>query len=108
MMSAFAAWLAGFAKTFLSWLYNSGIDLIQGGIDGFFDFIVSVISLFPTGNAMPSLPSVPTNGVWLIFVQVLNWFLPMAFIVSAVGFVVAGMLAYIVIMPLAKWLKLVG
>lgn len=105
-MSAFAQWLIGLCQSFLVWLYNHLIDLLQVCFDSFIDFIISVVSLFPAGSSLPSLPSTPVGQVFDVFLQCLNWAFPVQFLCYMVTFTVSGMLAYVVIMPLARWLKL--
>ena len=105
-MAGFATWLMGFAKTFLVWLYNHIIDLLQGALDGFCDFMLMVISLFPTGDSLPVLPAAPSGTIWDALLTTMNWLFPVAFIVQSASLVVAAILAYIVIAPLARWLKL--
>lgn len=105
-MSAFAQWLSGFLFTFVEWIFNSFVDLLQLLSDSLADFAMSVISLFPSGSLMPSLPSAPTGGTFLLFLQALNWLAPIGFFAQLISWASAGMLLYLVIAPLARWLKL--
>ncbi|MGB4600245.1 MAG: hypothetical protein WBI04_09795 [Trichlorobacter sp.] len=105
-MSAFAQWLIGFADTFLAWLYNSAVSLLQIFSDTLVDFIISVVSLFPVGSSMPQLPAAPTGGTFVVFLQTLNWLFPVFFMVQLITWVASGMLLYLVIAPLARWFKL--
>jgi len=106
-MSAFAAWLMGFARSFLHWLYNNTIDLIQGAIDGFAAFCLIVIQLFPAAETLPSNPyTVPASSTWDTFICALNWLFPVSYLVTLMIFSTAALVAYFVIAPLARWVKL--
>ncbi|TSK07936.1 MAG: hypothetical protein FPO08_01090 [Geobacter sp.] len=108
-MSAFASWLMGFATTFLSWLYNHIIDLLQGAIDGFATFCIAVVGLFPEGTPVPvSTTAVPDQSMWVQFIHALNWVFPVSYFLECVAFVGAAMIAYFVIAPLARWVKLLN
>lgn len=108
VLTAFAQWFTSFCEVFLSWLYNHIIDLLQGMSDGLVDFIISVVSLFPAGATVPVLGSSPVGESATKFFQTLNWLFPVSFFVTCVSFVVTGMLAYVVIMPIARWAKLLN
>ncbi len=104
-MSAFAAWLMGFAKSFLSWLYNDTIDGVQSAIDGFAAAAVNLISWVPAGPSVPVFSSsLPPS--WAVFVNALNWFFPFGYFVIVFTFCCAGMLAYIFVAPVLRWFKL--
>lgn len=105
-MSVFAQWLIGFSKSFIIWLANTFIDFFQAVIDGFCGFAVSILSLFPAGSSVPTYGAAPSSSAWGEFINALNWFFPMQFFVSCIVFAVAGMVAYLVIAPLARWVKL--
>jgi hypothetical protein len=107
-VTAFTQWFTSFCKTFLSWLYNHGIDLLQHMSDGLVDFIISVVTLFPSGSTVPALGSAPVGESATQFFHTLNWLFPVSFFVSCVSFIAAGMLAYVVIMPIARWAKLLN
>jgi hypothetical protein len=101
-LSQLTSWFINFGRNFLTWVYNTFIDLFQSVSNGLADFIIALVSLFPTGSSVPSLPVTPVGSVADSFLQVLNWLCPISFVVSCVGFIAAGMLAYITIYPLAK------
>lgn len=106
-MAAFAAWLLGFSKSFLTWLYNHAIDLIQGAIDGFASFCLVVVGMFPSGPSLPSSGiASPIGPAWDMLLSALNWLFPLQFFVQCMGFASAAILAYVVIAPLARWAKL--
>lgn len=112
-MSAFAAWLAGFAKSFLRWLYNDLISLLQSLLDGFVEVATNLASLFPEGTIitacldcpMPSSSDVAT--VAGVFFKTLNWLFPIECLVTMVSFTVAGMLSYFALAPVLRWFKII-
>ncbi|MBT1074456.1 hypothetical protein [Geobacter grbiciae] len=106
MIAKFAAFLSGLFRNGLTWLYNVLIDLLQSVFNGFCDFAVSVVSLFPSGSSVPDSPHSVVGPVLDFFLTALNWLFPVSYVVTVVGFLVAGMLAYFVIAPLARWVKL--
>lgn len=102
-----AIWLEGFVKVALSWLYNNLIDLLQSILDGFFGFCLTVLNMFPAGPIVPANSlSVPSGSVWDVFLTALNWLLPIQFLSNCLVFVAAALVAYFVIAPLARWVKL--
>lgn len=105
-MGALASWLMGFVRVALTWLYNNMIDFVQGGIDGFVEFILLVVTLFPAGPDLPLYSADYDSGLLALCLSVINWLLPIGFLVQSVTFVGSAMLAYILIAPLARWAKL--
>ncbi len=105
-MSTFANWLIGFVKSALIWLYNMGIDFLQALSDGLVTFILVVVGLFPEGSPLPALSSAPASEITTVMLQTLNWLFPVSYLLTCVAWLSAGMLAYICIAPLARWLKL--
>jgi hypothetical protein len=104
-MSALAAWLMGFAKVWLTWAYNSCIDLINGGIQGLCTFIISLLTLFPKDVTDINIVAQPTNTVMSMTIQALNWLFPMSYLVTIIGFVILGMASYFGIAPILRWFK---
>lgn len=104
-MSAFASWLMGFARVFLTWVYNYGIDLINAAIKGLCTFVVSLASLFPSANSSLTVGTLSGDATSSIFITSLNWLFPIAYLVTVVGVVVAAMVAYFAIAPLLRWFK---
>lgn len=103
-MSAFAQWLIGFAQSFIIWLCNKVIDIVQLSMDTLVDFLISVVSLFPAGEAAPSVSG---GGEFMgVFLTTINWIFPMGFLVDCVAWLCAGMILYVIIAPLARWAKL--
>lgn len=105
-MAALAQWLMGLLRSFLTWLYNHLISLLQAVFDSFIDFCIYVIGMFPQGDPTPDPGSSPVGPVLDVMLDCLNWLFPVSYYVTLVAFLVSGMLAYVVIMPLARWLKL--
>lgn len=105
-MSSFVKWLIDFGHNFLTWLHNVFISLFQSMFDGFIDFVISVVSLFPPSSDVPAGPVVPVGHTLDLFLTALNWLFPVSYILTVSAFVVSGMLAYFVIAPLARWVKL--
>jgi hypothetical protein len=105
-MATFSQWLINLFRNALTWLYNTGIDLLQALFDGFIDFAVGIVTMFPASEPVPT----PTDNVYGpvldFFLTALNWLFPVAYIVSVCAFLVSGMLAYFIIAPLARWAKL--
>lgn len=104
-MSTFAQWIIGYAKTFLALLYNKIIELLQFFSDSVADFLVSIVALFPVGEAVPSY-SGSAGTLFDIFCNALNWLFPLAFMKDCVVWLSAGMMLYLVVAPLARWAKL--
>lgn len=102
------SWLVGFAAVFLVAQTNAGVKIFQKIIDSLVTFTISVVSMFPAGPSLPSIPSAPTDGVAVVFFQTLNWLFPIAYLVTCVQFITAGLLAYFVISPLARLVKLLS
>lgn len=107
-MANFASWLLNFARNFLTWLYNIGIDFLQALNDSLVTFIISVVSLFPSGSPVPDGPVKPVGDTVDIFLNCLNWLFPLQYLMIVSGFIVAGMLSYVIIAPLARWAKLLS
>lgn len=105
-MGAFATWLVGFFESVLVKMANYIIDLVQAVIDGVCAFALIVVSLFPEGPTLPAAPVLGDGSLLPVILNALNWVFPIGYIVQITVFVAAGMLAYIVIAPLARWLKL--
>ena len=108
-MSAFAQWLMGQLTALVEWLYNAAIDLLQGLIDLIPNFIMSLLSLFPDGSGMPSLPSMPESSTTLTaFLSTLNWVFPLAYVLQLFGWLSVSMLMYFALAPLFRWAKLLN
>lgn len=106
LMSGLFSMLLDWTNAALTWLYNLFIDLIQSCLDLFFAFALSIVSLFPSGAPVPSFGSTPSSAAFSAFINGLNWFFPIGYLVSVVTFFVTAMLAYFFIAPLARWFKL--
>lgn len=106
LMSSLFSLLLDWTNAAMTWLYNLFIDFFQSFLDIFFSFAVSIVSLFPAGAPLPSLGASPTTVAFSSFINALNWFFPIGYLVSVVTFLVTAMLAYFFIAPLARWFKL--
>lgn len=104
-MAALAAWIKSFFTSYLVHLYNIVIDALQGISDTLADFVLSVISMFPSGTGLPSMVATPAGSAFTVFLQCLNWIVPVSYLVQLVSWSVAGMLLYVAIAPLARWVK---
>lgn len=104
-MAALALWLKSFFGSYLIHLYNAGIDLLQSISDALADFVLSIIGLLPQGSGLPSMVITPTGSTFSLFLQCLNWVAPISYMVQLVSWSVAGMLLYIAIAPIARWVK---
>ena len=107
-MANFVSWLLNFGRNFLTWLYNTGIDLLQALNDSLVTFIMSIVTLFPSGTPVPDGPIKPVGDTVSVFINCLNWLFPVQYLMTVSAFVVGGMLAYIIIAPLARWAKLLN
>ena len=104
-MGAFASWLADFAKSFLTWLYNHGIDFAQSAIDTFVAFVLSCVGLFPAAPSPISNGAIPVGPVFQMVITTINWLFPVAFLIVVIGSTVSAMLVYFGIAPVLRWLK---
>jgi hypothetical protein len=95
----------GFARTFLTWGYNVLIDSINAFIKALCTFIVSLASLLPASITPPNAGAAPGGAVSSMMIQVLNWLFPMQYLLTVVGFVTAGMLAYFASAVVLRWFK---
>ena len=106
-LNGLTTWLLTFGKTFLSWLYNNGIDFINAVISAICTAALAVINMFPAGSPVPSpLVSPAASPTLAAFINALNWFFPIGYFVSLLTFVAAAMIAYFTIAPVARWFKL--
>lgn len=107
MLSAFTSWLSAAVHIWLTWLANVGIDLLQVLFNGFFGLASTIVGLFPSGPTITGPGSPDTNSVWSVMVTTLNWVFPVTTFLNLLAFIVAGYLAYFLIAPVARWLKLI-
>lgn len=107
-MAAFANWLIGFAKSFLIWMYNHGIGWFQAAIDGFFTFALTLVNLLPDGAAVPVHDIIPDAGMLDQLLNVINWLFPVAYLITCTTWVVGGMVAYLAIAPVLRWVKILS
>lgn len=105
-MEQFATWLVDFVKDVVVWFYNCAVDLLNVCISGICSFAVSVVSLLPETQILPSAPDAPTSVLFDNVVTALNWLFPMGYFVSMVGFFVAAIILYATVAPVLRWFKL--
>lgn len=98
--------LLSYGRNFLTWFYNMVVDLAQVVFNSFIDFCITVVALFPVGQPLTGAPTTPVGAIFDAALTAMNWLLPMQYLVAVFAFMVAGMLLYWVIAPLARWVKL--
>ncbi len=106
LMSSLFDMILGWTNAALTWLYNLFIDLLQSILDLLVTFALSIVAMFPAGSAVPSFGSTPDGPAFNAFLNALNWFFPISYLVTIVTFLVGAMIAYFVIAPVARWVKL--
>jgi hypothetical protein len=106
-MAGLVTFLIGWASSLAVTCVNVLIDCANASIVLIVALITAVLALWPVGSPLPSLPSSPTaGGIWVIFIQSLNWLFPLTFILGVFSFVTTSIIAYALIAPLARWVKL--
>jgi len=108
MLAALTSWLIQWATYLGITCLNLLVDCANAAIIALVTLVRSVVSLLPSGPSLPIPNQSPAAGadVWVVLLKSLNWFFPVGFVVSSFEFVVASLLAYVVIAPLARWVKL--
>ena len=105
-LNGLTSWLLGFGTTFLAWLSNLAIDTINALINAISTAAISVVSLFPAASSTPSPLAMPATSPTLsAFINGLNWFFPIGYLVTVVTFVAGTIVSYFIIAPLARWFK---
>lgn len=107
-ISALATYLGTLLRNSTTWFYNVLVDCAQVAFNHFIDFVIGVIALFPNvplpSTGIPAQPE--ASATYTSFFTAMNWLFPVSYVVLMVGFLVASILAYWIIAPLARWLKL--
>ncbi len=99
--------LQNWTTAILAYLFNIIVDFVQVLFDYIVQFALWVVGLFPSGAAIPVYSdATPTGSTFSAFVNVLNWFFPIGYFVSLLTVFAAACVAYFVIAPLARWVKL--
>lgn len=98
--------ISGLLSKVMIWSYNVLISAIQALIDTLAAAAIAVIGLFPAEPTMPMAPTLTASTTWRTFLNTLNWFFPIGYVADMVVFIIAGLVAYIVIAPVARWFKL--
>jgi hypothetical protein len=106
VIEKFAVWLGQYLDLCIHQWKVVMLKMVQYFLDVLVQFGLWVISLFPQGNALPTIPSTPVGQVFSLMVQCLNWVFPVSFLVSMAEWAVGAIILYLVIAPLARWAKL--
>jgi hypothetical protein len=109
MLAAFTSWLLGWASYLGITCLNYAIDFLQVCFDGLCAFAAYVVGLFPdcVGASCMETVTLTTGAFTTLLIHVINWLFPVSFFVSLINFTTCGLMALIVIMPVARWLKLI-
>jgi len=105
-LAKFGAWLSGLLSVLVVKIHIVVVTILQLLIDSLINVAQWILTLFPAGSSMPSLPSTPVGSFFDLTIGCLNWVFPVSFLVEVVTWGVAAMLLYLVIAPLARWAKL--
>lgn len=110
LMSSLYNLLQNWTTAFLAFIYNTMIDLIQVVFNYLVTFALFVVSLFPAGAAPPVYNgAIPvSDATWSGFLNGLNWFFPIGYFVTLLGMFASAAVAYFIIAPLARWVKLLN
>jgi len=113
MLSDFTTWWVKWYQDALGLLYNIFIDVLQYLVDCVPVFVTAVLQLFTYACPPPPLPvgSSASNGsvfaaLWSIFLQTINWLLPMQFLIYYIHFIICAMTAYFAVMIIGRWTKI--
>lgn len=106
MIEKITTFLNQWAEWVLVKLKIALVTLLQGIVNLFVDFALYVVSLFPADPGLASPGESPTGAVMDIVFQTISWLVPVPYLFTLVGTIVASVLLYFVIAPLARWVKL--
>lgn len=101
MLSAFTSWLWNAIINWLSYLYNSAVDLINGAIAGFVVVVAAVAAMLPDYQ-VPVPSQIIDQNSWL---STLNWLLPISFFINVISMMVVAYSLYLVVGTLLRWGK---
>lgn len=114
MLSALTGWLLQWGNLLLSKFYNLIIDCLQYLIDCVPVFITAVLQLFSFACPPPPMPLIDTEAIGIvgkatlyILLESLNWLMPMQFFYYYVHFLVCAITAYLTVMVVFRWFKIV-
>lgn len=109
MLAALTQWLLNWTSYLGIVCLNFLIDFLQVAFDGLMSFVAYVVGLFPdcVGSACMETVSLSSGAATTLLIHAINWLFPVSFFVSLINFTTCGLMALIVIMPLARWLKLI-
>ncbi|MBT1071625.1 hypothetical protein [Pelotalea chapellei] len=110
LFTPLVTWLIGFATVYLVAQTNAGMKLLQGVFDTIITFSIQFISLFPdcVGSCLEAVNAPVSGAVLNSFLMALNWVFPVTFFISLVNFMTCGLMAFVAIAPVARWLKLLN
>ena len=108
MLADFVDWFKAFCASFWVTVHNGFIDSVQIAFDALITLALSVVGMFPAATPMPAVPAAPTGSVFDIFIMCLNWIFPIQFIVTVTLVVVAAVVAFFAVSPIARFFKLIN
>lgn len=113
-MLEFSEWLVRFADDILIKVDNLFYSILQALIDCIPILITSILELFSYACPPPPLPLIATLSAEVgaaslqSFMNTLNWFFPMQFFIYYVHFIVCALTAYLALMIVGRWLKVLN
>lgn len=107
LMSSLFLLLQNWSQAFLVYIYNIVIDSVQVIFDYLVTFTIYVVGLFPSGVPMPiNTESLPSDSTFSACINAINWIFPISYFVSLLTVFAGAVVAYFIIAPLARWVKL--
>lgn len=106
MLANLTTFLIGWAQYVAVLILNFLVDVANATLDGIVAFATFCATLMPTGRVLPTLPTLPSGSVWEFCLKGLNWFFPISFIAAATLFALGAAVAYALIAPVLRWIKL--
>lgn len=106
MIEKITTYLSQWGEWILTKLHILLVSFVQSIIDLFIDLALYVVGLFPADPGLVSPGESPAGAVMDIVFQTVAWLFPIPYIFTLVGTIVASVLLYFVIAPLARWVKL--
>lgn len=101
MLAALTGWIWDALIKWLTYLYNSAIDLINGAISGFVVFVSAVASMLPDYQ-VPVPSQLINQNDWL---STLNWLLPISFFINVISMMIVAYGLYLVVGTVLRWAK---
>lgn len=91
---------------FFTGSFNIIIDLVNYLFTVLAPAIAAIVGLFPAAPTLPVASETPDTALLSAGVSALCWLLPVAFLVQMVGYMMAAVIIYFTMAPLARWAKL--